>query len=215
MPNEFYFQIKVSDEQVKYANKLVDYSMQHHKVSNIWDKNPDKKEKTRQYRFTGSLGEVVFADTYSLKRPNRSFGAYDGQDLGKDFVIKINNLEKIFDIKSMQRKSGFFYGNYVLNIPASQLHKPNSLTNYYFCISFHLNTNEQFIASFLGYIDKTEIENGKLGILYKAGTLRTRADGTNFQFNEDTYEIDFKDITTPMISDSIRKIDDFKILKIR
>lgn len=215
MRNEFYFQINVSDEQIEYANSLVDYSMRFHKVSNIWDNHPDKKEKTRQYRFTGSLGEVVFADTYNLERPNRSFGAYDGQDLGKDFVMKIGNIEKAYDIKSMQRKTGYFYGNYVLNIPSSQLHKPNSLTNYYFCISFHKNTNSELIASFLGFIDKTEIENGNAGILYKAGTTRVRADRTNFQFNEDTYEIDFKDISTPTITDTIKKIDGFKVLKLK
>lgn len=213
MRNEFYFQIKVTDEQVKYANQLVEYSLTHHTVSNIWNSHEDKKAKTRHYRFTGSLGEVVFADTYGLKRPLRSFGAYDGQDLGKDFILSIQNQEKTFDIKSMQRKSGIFYGNYVLNIPSSQLHKPNSLTQYYFCISFH-KENDQYIASFLGYVDKNEIKKGKLGTLYKAKTIRTRGNGTIFPFNEDTYEIDFKDITTPIINDDI-KIDGFKILKLR
>jgi len=214
MKNEFYFQIKVTKEQIDLANSLVDYSMKNHKISNIWDRFADKKEKTRQLRFIGTLGEIIFADTYYLDRPSKSFGAYDGQDLGKDFAFKIRDKEQIFDIKSMQRKTGTFYSHYVLNIPASQMHKPNSLTNFYFCISFHKEPMS-LIASFLGYVDKTKIEANQLGIHYKSGTLRTRWDGTSFPFNEDTYEIDFKDITSPMINENIKKIEGFKMGKLK
>ena len=54
-------------------------------------------------RFTGSLGEIVFADAYHLPRPTKSFGAIDGQDWGQDFTI--TSAEQIFslDIKSMKR----------------------------------------------------------------------------------------------------------------
>jgi hypothetical protein len=214
MKNEFYFQLTVTKEQIDFANSLVEYSMKNHKVSNIWDSYIDKKEKTIQLRFTGTLGEIIFADTYRLERPFRSFGAYDGQDLGKDFKIKIQDKEQIFDIKSMQRKTGIFYSHYVLNIPASQLHKPNSLTNLYFCISFHYE-EKSLIASFLGYVNKTEIEANQLGIRYKSGTLRTRLDGTSFPFNEDTYEIDFKDITSPMLNENIQKMEGFKMGKLK
>jgi hypothetical protein len=45
--NEFYFSIDVSEEQIAYAQKLVDYSLKHHPVSNIWDK--EKKIKPGIY----------------------------------------------------------------------------------------------------------------------------------------------------------------------
>ena len=88
MTNEFYIQINVTDEQKSYARQLVEHSLAHHRVANIWDQSDDKKSHTRMLRFTGSLGEIVFADLYQLPRPQRSFGATDGQDWGQDFVLK-------------------------------------------------------------------------------------------------------------------------------
>src|SRR5574344_198000 len=120
--NEYYFQIAVSREQKQYAIGLVDYSIEHHPVPDIFASDPDGKRRQREFRYTGSLGEVVFADAYELPRPTRSFGAIDGQDFGQDFILIINQKEYSIDVKSMHRKGNVFLENYVLNIPSYQIH---------------------------------------------------------------------------------------------
>jgi hypothetical protein len=214
MANEFYFQVKVSAEQIAFAKNLVAYSLRHHPVANIWDKYDDKKAKTEIYRFTGSLGEVVFADLYQQPRKHQAFGAIDGQDYGNDFQLVIDDLVQIIDTKAMQRKSGIFYKNYVLNIPAAQLKRSDSLTDQYCCLSFH-QEKEDWIASVLGFISKQAILDGVIGTLYLKNTTRLRQDKTSFTFLEDTYEIDFQDIHTPLLSAHILEQEGFsvKVLK--
>lgn len=214
MKNEFYFQFEVTKEQVSYVTELVEYSLIHHPISNIWDKHEDKKVLTFNYRFTGSLGEVVFADAYDLPRKNRSYGAIDGQDFGQDFRVLVNDLQRNVDTKAMQRKSNIFYGNYVLNIPASQLLRIENITDDYFCISFH-QEKDIWIASFLGTIAKKDILNGTIGIHYPKGSTRIRKDKTTFQFNEDTYEIDFKDISSPWLTPKIKAFKGYKLLRLK
>lgn len=216
MRNAFYFYVKVTEEQVAYAKQLVEYSLKNHPIPNIWD-GTNKEKDTIDLRFTGTLGEVVFADVYGLQRPVRSFGAVDGQDLGKDFQLSIHGEPKNFDIKSMRRNGNTFYADYVLNIPSSQLNKPNSLTDFYFHINIHPKTGvgEEFTATFVGFVSKDEIRNGTVGKFYPAGTWRTRANGTKFRFNEDTYEVDLVDLTTPPLDEAIQKRNGFGIKKIK
>jgi hypothetical protein len=209
MRNEFFFQIEVSDTQIALANQLVDFSIQNHPITDIFKHDPNGKERQREYRFTGTLGEIVFADTYQLPRPTRSFGAIDGQDFGQDFMLEMNGAIKSFDIKSMGRKNNNFRKNYVLNLPAYQMQRSNVKTDYYFCISLHQNEGK-YIASFLGYVSKKEIEQGEIGILYQAGTKRIKDDGGYFTFQRDTYEVDFQDISSPFLNENIEKISNFK-----
>ncbi|MCC5945957.1 MAG: hypothetical protein JJT94_13580 [Bernardetiaceae bacterium] len=209
MRNQFFFQIEVLKGQINLANELVDYSIAHHPVQDIFAKDPDGLKRQREFRFTGTLGEIVFADAYHLPRPTRSFGAIDGQDFGQDFLLSVNGSEKSLDIKSMARKNNHFRTNYVLNIPAYQMKRKHIVTDYYFCISIHQNDNH-YIASFLGYVSKKEIENGKVGVLYKAGTRRIKDNGGSFVFQRDTYEVDFKDITSPLLTSSIQKMRGYK-----
>lgn len=206
-----FFQIPITAEQRQYAADLVAYSIKHHTVSNIWDGKAEHATRTGHLRMTGSLGEVLFADTYQLPRKKRAFGASDGQDWGLDFVWQPNYDSSALrvDTKSMGRDSGIFYGNYVLNIPAAQLHKPESQTDCYFCLSFHPK-QEHSIASFIGYVLKKDIIEGKIGNFYAADTVRKRANGSTFQFYEDTYEIDFCDFNPPPLTDYIRAINGFR-----
>lgn len=104
MRNEFFFQIGISDEQVALAHKLVDYSIEHHPIPDIFTNDPQGKMRQREFRFTGTIGEIVFADAYGLPRPTRSFGAIDGQDFGQDFQLLIDGQLKSLDVKSMGRK---------------------------------------------------------------------------------------------------------------
>lgn len=211
MNNEFYFQIAVTDEQKQYAIKLVDYSIEHHPVTDIFANDPDGKRRQREFRYTGTLGEVVFADAYELPRPTRSFGAIDGQDYGQDFILLINDKECSVDIKSMHRKGNVFLANYVLNIPSYQLHKKFSKTDYYFCISFHENDTQTY-ATFIGLIKKDDILTGKIGDLFITGTRRIREDKTSFVFLRDTYEVMFKHIATPPVTDRIKSLLGYKEL---
>jgi hypothetical protein len=215
LSNEFYIQLSVTDEQKAYARHLVEYSLAHHRVANVWDKSVDKKTNTRILRYTGTLGEVVFADLYQLPRPLRSFGAVDGQDWGQDFVLQTDEGFFSLDIKAMKRQSGTLGSDYVLNIPASQLHKPNSRTTHYFCLSFHQSDRHGTVTSLLGFVDKQAVETGTLGTLYEAGTRRVRADKSEFVFHESTYEILFQDISSPLLSDRIRQLPGFKVCTLR
>jgi hypothetical protein len=213
--NAPYIQICVTDEQKVFARKLVEYSLQHHHVSNIWDKGENRTSQTRMFRFTGTLGEIVFADCYHLPRPTRSFGAVDGQDQGEDFPITTDNEVFSVDVKSMKRQSGELARNYVLNIPASQLLKPHSKTSHYFCISFHQSENHETIASLLGFIDKNSLRNGEVGTFYPAGTRRDRHDNSHFTFQTDTYEILFGDISPAFVTEYIRRLRGFRICHLR
>lgn len=213
--NGTYIQISVSSEQKLFARQLVDHSIRHHHISNIWDRHEDRLAQTRMMRFTGTLGEIVFADCYHLPRPARSFGAVDGQDWGQDFLIRSETEDFTVDIKSMKRRSGILAGDYVLNIPSSQLHKPGSKTSHYFCISFHQSEIDGTIASLLGFIDKRALESGETGTRYKPGTRRTRADGSTFTFNETTYEVLFSDIAPPVVTNSLRRIKGFQMCELK
>lgn len=210
-----YIQISVSDEQKSFARQLVDHSLRHHHISNIWDKNEDRLSQTRMMRFTGTLGEVIFADCYHLPRPSRSFGATDGQDFGQDFLIRSEYENFAVDIKSMKRRSGILASDYVLNIPASQLHKPGSKTTHYFCLSFHQSETEGTIASLIGFIDKHALAKNELGQLFKSGSRRVRSDGTAFVFNEATYEVTFAEIAPAVITDSLRRIKGFRLCELK
>lgn len=210
MRNQAWFQLTATAGQVAYAQQLVAYSLERHRIANVWDGHAHQA-RTVELRFTGTLGEVVFADAYQLARPQRSFGADDGQDWGKDFDLSVDGVHKRFDLKSMRRQHNRLRCGYVLNIPASQLRRPGSLTDSYFHLNLHQDATAQFIASFIGYIDKDEILSGAVGKFYAAGTARTRADGTQFWFYTDTYEVNLGDLQTPPLTDFIRRWPGFAI----
>jgi len=49
MRNDFYFQIEVVPEQINYTNKLVDYSIAHHPVTDIFINDPDGIMRKQEY----------------------------------------------------------------------------------------------------------------------------------------------------------------------
>ena len=210
MHHHAFFQIHASAEQLAYARQLVEYSMQHHRIPNIWD-GTVQQARTVELRFTGSLGEVLFADAYQLQRPVRSFGAADGQDWGKDFELFVDGVRECFDVKTMRRKTDRFRSGYVLNIPASQLNRPGSLTDCYFHINLHKEAGGLLVASFVGFVAKEDIRTGRAGQFYASGASRIRADGTCFPFHTDTYEVDLADLNTPPLNDFIRGLPGFAI----
>jgi hypothetical protein len=93
------------------------------------------------------------------------------------------------------------------------LHKEFSKTDYYFCISFH-NDNDAAYATLLGFINKNDVLVGKIGDIFLKGTQRIREDSTSFTFQRDTYEIMFKHITPPFVSEQIKQLPGFKRIDI-
>lgn len=189
----------VTKEQLEYTMNLVDYSIKNHNVKNMWD----NEDLTKQNRITGSIGEVVLADMYGLTRPTKSFGAVDGQDYGKDFIIE----GYVVDNKTMRRRHGNFEENWVCNLSRRQLEKQNSKTDLYYILNFHKENNE-YIITILGYIKKEDVY--KKGILYKKGTVRENYK-TKFVFQEDTYEVELKYLKKLLVNSEIRKYKNKKI----
>lgn len=199
------FSFELTDEQVQYVEELVDYSIKHHPVK---DKYPKKHQY--DYRWTGTAGEVAFSDAYGKPRPERSFGAIDGQDMGVDFTLGGKN----FDIKSQKRGSEILYDNYVFNIPAYQLEKKESETDYYCHISVSPE-NGKWRAAVVGYVEKNKILTGQIGQRYQTGTMRERADKTGFAFDDDTYEVPFHALKLPIITERIKQLPGFRLINIK
>ena len=203
MRNESCFRFRVTDEQVQYANQLVEYSIEHHPVSDVFSQDPADSnglygvDRKRVYRFRGTLGEVLFADIYDQPRPKRSYGAIDGQDFGKDFSIPFNGQDLVVDLKTMHRNVWRSSAHFVLDLPAYQLDKPESQTQCYFHISLIYQESDlhSIDAVFVGYIPKREVK--QYGELFPAGTNRVKDNGGKVPFHRDTYEIMFGDFISP------------------
>lgn len=189
--------IKITNEQTITAAGLVDYSQKHHPVSDVFD----KKDQFRN-RFIGTLGEIVFADVYGLPRPTRAFGAIDGQDYGVDFVMGNHTV----NVKTMKRKNANFNGDWVLNIPARDVKREDIETDFYYLLvlighdvdGFHTIKDYRFYddwqMALIGFCNREDIVSGKIGTLYKSGTIRTKDNGETFVFHDDTYEIKFSEL---------------------
>lgn len=179
--------VEITAEQFEYAKSLVEYSMTHHKVRNIWGES--SYDLTFKNRLVGSLGEVVFADYYEHPRPTRSFGAIDGQDNGCDYKFAD---DIIIDLKTQMRANpANVRGHYCLNIPAYQLAK-ESLTTHYFCININKGYTE---AVFIGYCPKSKVS--QCATFVEQGTERHRQDGTTFNMSADTWELAMGDLDWP------------------
>lgn len=207
--NDYYYEIHIQDEQIEYATRLVDHSIRHHTVKDIFADDPDADVKRRDYRLTGTLGEVIYADAYNLERPTRSFGADDGQDHGKDFSVWIHGRYCSVDVKTMRRRSNKLRLDYVMNLPVYQIDK-DSLTDKYYCISICLNTTPK-VASIIGHVDKSILP--VIANYYDAGMERVREDGSSFKINRANCEVQFRHINSPQITSRIESLQGFKRLE--
>ncbi len=187
-----YPRIKITDEQIEYANSLVEYSLSNHTVKDIYHNDIGMTEqKKRTYRLTGTLGEVVFADAYNLPRPKRSFGAVDGQDNGVDFRMDISGKEYVFDIKTMARdRTMKLYEHYVHNIPYYQTKKQNVQTTHYFCITL---TGENSYASLVGMFEYDKLS--ELGEIYDENTVRANDGGKVIIPNRKNIEVPYSKLS--------------------
>lgn len=174
----------VSNEQILYAESLVNYSIQNHTVQNIWNNKDDFA-----LRKTGTLWEIVFADKFWLERPIRSFWADDWQDFWCDFILKWKRI----DVKSMKRKTIIIKDFYVLNLPKYQIER-NTETDWFCNICFNANWSEYIIV---WWIEKQKLLDWDIWILYPKWSIRTRSDWSTFVFESDTYEILFSEMKKP------------------
>ncbi|MGI5846891.1 MAG: hypothetical protein ACOX5T_02535 [Candidatus Cryptobacteroides sp.] len=221
MNNKGYFQFSVSEEQISYALQLARHSIENHPIRDIYAE--DKRdtyglsadERSLRYRFTGTLGEVLFADVYNQPRPSRAFGAIDGQDSGQDFQFNVNGKNVILDIKTMNRNNSILYDYYVLDLPAYQIEK-NYLTDAYFHITLipcdRINFSG-FEAAFVGFIYKNDIPI--LGTLFSEGSLRPNNRGRSVLFSRATYEIKLCDLLSPPIPADVVELRNFQIMTIK
>lgn len=218
MRNSTCFRFKVTEEQILYAKQLVEYSIEHHPVTDVYANDQADTYglsgvlRSQEYRFVGSLGEVLFADVYCLPRPKRSFGAIDGQDYGKDFIIPINGQNLNVDLKTMHRNFRHPYDYYVLDLPAYQLEKPESQTQCYFHISVSYDrvNPKDFIAYFIGFIPKSEVK--QYGEWFSAGSLRPNDSGRSVLFSRETYEVMFGDFISPPIPANWQSIPQYQAI---
>lgn len=191
------FIVKPTEEQIETARELAEYSVEHHPVHDIYENfHKDSfglsgKERSKQYRFRGTLGEILFADRYGLPRPGRSFGAADGQDNGTDFVLNGKHI----DVKTM-RRTGHFYNPEicVFNLSKRQVMKEGSETDYYFGITLIEKDGEVTDAWFHGFIPRRDVE--EKGTFYKSGSVVKNNAGRDIHHDEDTYEVLFKHFRT-------------------
>lgn len=206
-----YFQIHVTDEQKRYAKKLVESSMFHDFDHNFFRGDPEGKERMERYRYVGTLGEVVFADTYGLTRPKISYDAIDAKEFGQDFLLQLDNISYTINLRTKYREYITYNENHIFGIQSIELHKGFSNTNYYYCIIFE-DQNEVTVANFIGLIKKDSVLRGEIGKLIPPGT-RCKDGKTTVSFH-DTHEIKFKELVRPLLTNRIMNMPGFKILRL-
>lgn len=153
-------QFDITPEQIAYARELVDFSLQNHHVANTWR----DKSQTYHYRLTGTLCEVLFADVYGLHRPARAFGAANGQDFGRDFVL----CGKVIDIKGRITETPKLY-NFQIN--AWQAERPNCKTDYYYFMQCYPKETPKYCL-LLGSALCEDVRAERVAVRCKAGDTK-------------------------------------------
>jgi hypothetical protein len=184
--------IPITAEQYSYALKLTELSATAHKTANVWDRQGGAKNSLKM-RFTGLLGEVVFADLFGLPRPAKAYGATDGQDYGSDFCIKGTHI----DIKTMRREHGRLKPNFVFNLAPAQVLREDSKTNLYAFVNIYGDIESgTMYAQMAGKMErKTVIGYRDLCTISQA----TRADSTPIE------------LRSPVIAIPVSLMQDFRL----
>lgn len=140
--------------------------LQNHNVGNRHTANGNKEEQ-----YVGLLGEMMISDMF-----NGEYKLKSGFDGGFDLII---NGRKV-DVKTMGRNVDVKM-NYVNNFIGFQSHFNCDI--YIFC-SINKRKSE---LTMCGWVTKQELFDR--ADYYPKGTIRTRDDGSSFEFKADTYEI--------------------------
>ncbi|MEI3799678.1 MULTISPECIES: hypothetical protein [unclassified Chitinophaga] len=138
------------------------------------------EDGNKRNQVVGLLGEILVIEKLTGTPVNLEEHA-DGFDGGYDQRYKSYHV----DVKTMERKS-FVRPDFVNNFYAMQENYKADII--VFC-SYNGPAN---VLEICGWIFKKDLP--KLGVFYKKGTKRKRSDGTSFEFREDNYEIENKDL---------------------
>jgi len=154
------------------------------KIENYLDShnlgNRGVEDGNKRKQLVGLLGEILTIEKLT-GMPVLLENRQDGFDGGFDLVYKGQRI----DVKTMERKS-YVRGEFVNNFYIMQ--EAYNAEIIVFC-SFHAPAS---ILEICGWIYKKDLPT--LGIFYKSGTKRLRADGTSFVFRQDNYEVMNKDL---------------------
>lgn len=203
-----YFQIHVTEEQKDYAKKLVQSSMAHDFSPDYFKRYPDGKQIAQRKRFVGTLGEVLFADVYNLPRPTISYDSFNVAEYGHNFILRLDGVVYSLNVITVSRENSVLYDNYVFRIASYQLNKDFSRMDFYYPIMLH-EQDGVTIATFVGLIKKDSVVSGEIGELCVTGTRR----GV-LTYSYDTHEILCKELARPLLTNRIRNVLGFKILRL-
>ncbi|WP_242929024.1 hypothetical protein [Pontibacter vulgaris] len=148
------------------------------KSHNLGNRGVEDGSKRKQ--LVGLIGELLTQELLHgrITDLNEKLDGFDG---GYDILYKGYKI----DVKTMERKS-YVRPNYVNNFYILQ--EEHDADIIVFC-SYHSTDN---VLEVCGWIPKNELS--KRGIFYAAGTKRLRTDGSFFNFRQDNYEVENKDL---------------------
>lgn len=169
----------------KYIHNYVNKFLSENNVA-----NRGKFDGNFQNQFTGILGESVvyeyiFGESPILKQ---------GNDFGIDMIYKGNTI----DVKTMRRK-GFMKPYFVHNFLTLQLKTKTDI------LIFNNYCEPKNILQICGWIHKDELL--QRGQLIKKGSKRLRADGTELTIQEDTIEIEQRNLRPFILTSSMNTVD--------
>jgi hypothetical protein len=162
---------KVEDELIS----TVEEYLQNH---NLGNRGFEDGNFSRQK--IGLIGELTVHKFFFDNYPDLAFRE-DGFDGGYD----INYNGKLIDVKTMGRKT-FARPDFVNNFYLLQAnHNSDTIV---FC-SYHTT---EHVLEICGWLPKQELATK--GTYYAAGTSRLRTDGSSFQFRQNNYEVENKNL---------------------
>ena len=200
---QYRFQIKVFEEQIKYAKRLTEYAV----ANGSFRDNSYKKLPKQMRAFEGVLGEVLFADLYGYPRPTIAYGVGGTDDGGRDFELIRNGQKVNLDIKLTMRNFGrVLKPFYDFEISYNQF-KCMPLTDVYLFIC--VTNTLPLYATFLGTCFKRDIELGIVGrIIHKGESYTTEGKVAP----SDLIKIHFSEIMPPIVPKSAKLYPNFRAI---
>jgi hypothetical protein len=165
-------------EKIGVKPELIAGIQKYLETHNLANRGIEDGDKRKQ--LVGLLGEIIVIEKLTRTSINLE-DRKDGFDGGFDLVYQ----GKRIDVKTMERKS-YVRGEYVNNFYIMQEAYEADI------IIFCSYNNKDNIVEICGWIPKKDLPT--VGIFYRKGTERKRADGTSFVFRQDNYEVENKDL---------------------
>lgn len=168
-----------------YAHRFVNNYLAIHNVA-----QRGKFDGNYQNQFTGILGEAIVHEYIFGELPQLK----EGNDHGIDMIYKGFTI----DVKTMKRK-GFIKPYFVHNFLTLQLKTKTDI------LIFNNYCEPKNIIQICGWIYKDELL--QKGQLIKKGSKRLRADGTELIIQEDTIEVEQRNLKPFILKSSMPTVD--------